>query len=309
MIQFAQANHDPIIHLSARGRQETIAILEDQVAFIHALIISHLKQMHTNHEHWMQVAREGFNAHMVISTVIDHTCAERIAQLIGTCRMAAKVRVRKQAQAHGVQFAEKEFPRELTPDKAIEWIKSLPIATREHWEMILAQSHQAAFFITGIEQRETLNVIQKAIEDSLKQGWTLKQYEAEVRAQLDDLALTGGRLRNVWHNVVTSSYQQERYKELADPEVKAVLPYFMFDALIDGVTRENHALLDNGIAPQDWFGWMTYKPMLGFNCRCQVIALTAGRAESLLASGECWDMTQGVPPGAGPDEGYRRMVN
>jgi hypothetical protein len=159
-----------------------------------------------------------------------------------------------------------------------------------------------------VEQQATLDVIRKAIADSLDKGMTLVQFEANIREQLSDLALTGGKLRNVWHSTVTNSYNNSRYQELEKPEIKAVLSWWLFDALVDGVVRPNHAKLDNGLAPVDWPLWERYKPMLGFNCRCALIAVTDGRAKAMLASGEAWDMRLGVPEGAGPDKGYVRMA-
>jgi hypothetical protein len=107
---------------------------------------------------------------------------------------------------------------------------------------------------------------------------------------------------------VTNAFNLGRYQEMQDPDVRSVLQYYLFDAVVDGVVRHNHALLEGGIAPVDWPGWEKYRPMLGFNCRCAVIAITAGRAQRMLESGDGWDMTLGVPADAGMDPGYVRMV-
>ncbi len=305
MSHFRKAGEPKVISISSRGHRETVDILRDQSKLITIAIQTFRQLLTRNWEMWLDVARQGYQFRRVQSQVIDYSRTNTLAEILTATKICARLKVREQVNK---QFAE-TFPKEIPPHKAIQWLKNLEIVTREIWEFEMAQSRQAAFFITGVEQTETLRVIQKAIEDSLEHGHTLAQFEAGIRDQLQDLALTGGRLRNVWHNNVSSAYTHTRDEELGQPDVAAVLPYFLFDALVDGVVRPNHKALENGIAPQTWEGWEKYKPLLGFNCRCCRIAITAGRAHALLASGEAWDMTQGVPAEAGMDPGYIRMAS
>jgi hypothetical protein len=304
MRRIPRAGDPKVIKISARGRKETLEILRDQVKLIQIAIQTYRVFLSRNLELWLDVARQGFAFGRVQSQVIDHSRTSMLAEILAACHIAARLKVREQAEQ---SFAE-TFPKEIPPHKAIEWLKDLPQVTRDLWEAAVAVSRQPAFFITGIEQQETLRVIQQAISDSLQKGQTLAQFESAVRSELHDLALSGGRLRNVWHNSVSNAYTATRDEEAGQPEIQSLLPYFMFDALIDNVTRDNHALLDNGIAPQSWEGWSQYKPLLGFNCRCVRILITAGRAMAMLEDGSGWDLTQGVPAGAGPDDDYIRMT-
>ena len=95
-------------------------------------------------------------------------------------------------------------------------------------------------------------------------------------------------------------------RELRAPDVAAVVTHRLFDCMLDQNTRENHRWLDRGIAPTDWVGWNRYAPPLGEGCRCTLIGITHARARKMIESGEGFDLTQRVPEGAGPDEGWTR---
>lgn len=100
---------------------------------------------------------------------------------------------------------------------------------------------------------------------------------------------------------------QEREKELSEPEVAAVVSFRLFDAMLDSDTRLNHRVLDGGIAPATWAGWKIYAPPLGPGCRCTLIGVTASWAAELLGRGRPYfDLTKGVPAGAGPDAGWSK---
>lgn len=102
--------------------------------------------------------------------------------------------------------------------------------------------------------------------------------------------------------------QQDKNRDelLNDPDVRRIVTHRLFDAIVDSDTRLNHLVLDRGIAPADWPGWKTYAPPLGRGCRCTLIAITDARAHAMIESGKGFDLTKGVPEGAGPDLGWDR---
>lgn len=247
----------------------------------------------------------------------------RLSEILTAAQVAGILYTQRAAKTAGAEIEPhfSEFPADVPPLKAIAALRDSKLVTKTRWEALSAANRQKAFFITGIEQRSILGIIRDAVGDSLQKGWTLKGFEDVVRARVTDLAITGGHLRTVWHMNVSNKFRQGRYEELGQPEVRAVLQYFLFDALIDGVVRDNHKALENGIARVDSPLWAKYADPLGFNasrpglrfwaggyedCRCQRIAITEGRARRMISSGEGWDMEQGVPAIAGPDPGFIR---
>jgi len=104
--------------------------------------------------------------------------------------------------------------------------------------------------------------------------------------------------------------EMDRQRYLAhDPEFSRIIRYWLFDAMPDSRTRPNHRVLDGGIAPMDWPGWFTCAPPLGEGCRCTLVGITGRRREALLGTGHYFDLTAGIPEGAGLDPGYVRPAH
>jgi SPP1 gp7 family putative phage head morphogenesis protein len=61
-----------------------------------------------------------------------------------------------------------------------------------------------------------------------------------------------------------------RFQQLKDPEVRAVAPAFMFDAVTDDSVRDNHLAAKGLIADVNHSVWHLFSPPLGFNCRCDL---------------------------------------
>lgn len=329
MIALAEAPRatDRVIKIDASARPQTKQILRANVLFIRSAIASFRKSLTENRDLWLSLARASFRdgGFKLRDAVYDPDHIARLTQILAGSELAGRTHARQEARKAGsdvtLQFDEPTKPKTIweilksavraadpPPTREIEWLKGLPRITRAKWDATLARYRQPAFFITGVEQRETLRIIQDQIGESLRLGHTLKQFEDAVRDSLDNLALTGGRLRNVWHNNVGNALRKGRYDELAQPEIRNLLGYFLFDALVDGVVRPNHAALEGGIAPQSWPGWSKYGDPLGHNCRCCRTSLTEARAISMIESGEGFDLTAGVPAGAGPDPGFVKMI-
>lgn len=306
---------DRIIRISTTGRKQTVEILRDTVVLIRAALGGFRRMVTGLESELMQMARGGYGsdgaAFPIPQEFVDRLTARilTLSEILTAAQVAGILYTQRAAKTAGADIDPhfSEFPDDVPPLKAIKALKDSDLVTKARWEALSQANRQKAFFITGIEQRSILGIIRDAVSDSLQKGWTLKTFENVVRGQIEDLAISGGHLRTVWHMNVSNQFRKGRYDELAEPEVRSVLRYFLFDALVDQVTRPNHKALENGIAPTDWEGWSRYADPLGFNCRCQRIAITEGRALRMIESGEGWDLTAGVPAEAGMDPGFVRI--
>jgi len=200
------------------------------------------------------------------------------------------------------------FPRSVSTDKLTAWIKSLPAVERAQWEAFIAKHQGQAFTMSGINQRKVLEDLRDLIARSLEARLTPEQFDRQARELLRNYQITGARLRTVWNQTVTNSIREARAQEVRDPEVRAAIPFAMYDAILDSRVRPNHAALEGGIARIDWWegAGTDFAPPLGLNCRCQLIYMNSIRARKLLASGAPYrDLeAEGVPEGAGPDTGF-----
>lgn len=307
---FAQTKADPIIRINMTARSQTRTIIRENVMLIRATITSFRIMMDGMRDGLIDQAKQIFDSRLPLNVVLpEQEILSRMAQLVEiltASEIAGRLNTRRRAEA---QFDEEQtFPRGLPPRKAISYLKKLPSVRKADWEAAAAKFRRPAFFIAGIENRQILEIIRTVIEESLREGLSLEKFEQRVRNRLWTLRIKGGHLRTVWHMNVSNAYRAGRYEELQQPEIKGVLTHYLFDAIVDGVVRPNHKALENGIAPINWPGWEKYRDPLGFNCRCQRIAISSARARRMIESGQGWDMTLGVPANAGPDEGFVRMV-
>jgi len=234
----------------------------------------------------------------------------RLAELFAATRILGRVRVRKETglplDSQQQQFA--EALAGIGVEQAVAYLRSLPIATQQEWRQLLRLHQQQAFTAAGVESKAALEALRNLVADGLSQDWTAEQFEVKAAELLAKFQEESGTLRTLWNTVTANAMAQGRKEMLDDPEVRAIVSYRLYDAILDSHTRPNHALLDGGIAPWDWEGWGTYAPPNGFNCRCTLVGLTSPRAKSMLADGRGFDLTEKIPGGAGPDPGFGKAA-
>lgn len=117
-----------------------------------------------------------------------------------------------------------------------------------------------------------------------------------------------GYARMVFRTNVNSAATAGRFRQMQDPDIRAVIPAAAFTAVGDGDTRDNHDAADGLIFKVDNPIWNQIAPPLGYNCRCGVrmmsipILASMGR---LTANGEVVESR--LPPDAFPDDGFRHV--
>ena len=251
---------------------------------------------------------------------------ERVAELLVATRMLGRVRVRREVglkdapgnairlnggtnleiAAPGQTFA--EVLKGVGVAEAVKYLQSLPVATRDEWQRMTRNESQRAFIAAGVENKAALEALKKLVIESLEKGLSPGQFEKAATELLAKFQTEAGSLRTLWNTLTANAMAKGRQEMMRDPEVRRLVPYQLYDAFLDAATRPNHRALDGGIAPWDWDGWGLYAPPNGFNCRCVIIALNRIDAERRLAQGgRYFDLTQGVPAGAGPDEGWEKF--
>ena len=112
--------------------------------------------------------------------------------------------------------------------------------------------------------------------------------------------------RLVFRTNLNTAVTAGRFRQAADPDVRQILPAFRFDAVGDTDTRDNHRAASGLIMSVDDPRWSQLAPPLGYNCRCQVVAVDAFTLEAagmLDSNGSVRFMA--APPQAGPDPGFR----
>ena len=234
----------------------------------------------------------------------------RLTQVLAAGQALGWVRVNREAglgraEARIEKRAEfTEVLRDVATENAVRHLRSLPVVEASRWESYVQKYQRRAFTAAGVEQEAALRALRNLVADGLERGITASEFEREARVLMAGFQTRAGSLRTLWNTQIGQAMHEGREEAFRDPEVSRVLTHRLFDAMIDFRVRPNHRALDNGIARSDWPGWATYGPLLGFNCRCTVIGLTAARARRMIESGQGFDLAKQIPAGAGPDPGF-----
>jgi len=97
-----------------------------------------------------------------------------------------------------------------------------------------------------------------------------------------------------------------RFRSVQDQDVKEVIPAFVFDAVGDADTRDNHEAADGLIFRVDNPVWNHIAPPLGYNCRCQARYVSLPRLRRLGRIDKTGNVIEDrLPSAAHPDLGFR----
>ena len=176
-------------------------------------------------------------------------------------------------------------------DEAIGHFKDKGLKQTWAWDQMLGQEHDAAFTVAKMMNDDLLNVVKGALDDTLKNGKTLKQFQDELIPILQKKGWWGkqvvapntkfehtvqlgsaSRLETIYRTNLQSSYAAGHWQSIQANKV--AMPYLMYDAVDDGATRAEHAAHDNIVRPVDDNFWDSFYPPNGWNCRCGVIQLS-----------------------------------
>lgn len=125
-----------------------------------------------------------------------------------------------------------------------------------------------------------------------------------IRKRSADWAEAYGRM--TFRTNVNTAVTAGRFRQARDPDIRAVVPAFRFDAVGDGDTRDNHDEADGIILSVDNPEWARIAPPLGYNCRCMVSHVTRVELERAGRIGRDGRVIESrVPSGAFPDAGFR----
>lgn len=166
-------------------------------------------------------------------------------------------------------------------EKAAESLYSRRIVTADEFRQLDAEARQAAYTMARVRSVETLERIRDAIADHVLNGGTLKQFRAELGAELDK-SLSPAQIATEYRTQIGQAYGAGQRAILA--KVQGSLPYCLFSATHDARVRPDHLAMEthgqNGTAVYraDDPMWRTLWPPCGYNCRCMAIPLSIADA-------------------------------
>jgi len=232
------------------------------------------------------------------------------AKIIASERMSAD-------RAGMVAFAEQPIVPAITFAEALEdLVTRTPVTIRNAAERtaqriseLYSEGRNLAFVRATTETvtQQARDYLQKAFTSGLSAGDAAKGLADAVAAVRENtVAWSRAYASTVFRTNVNTAVTAGRFRQAQDPDIRAVIPAFRFDAVGDADSRDNHDAADGVILRVDNPEWRRIAPPLGYNCRCQVTLMSTPALRRMGRIGPDGQVIESrVPSGAFPDPGFR----
>lgn len=172
----------------------------------------------------------------------------------------------------------------------------------EFYGQLAGQARNAAFSVSRLAGIEQIQTVLESLVDDLKAGGDFEAWRRRVLSTPGLGQLTPAHLENIYRTNLQVWHSAGRARSILDN--RSTHPFLQYSAILDTRTRPSHARLHGTILPVDHEFWSRNFPPLGFQCRCQVIALTRRQAERRIREAEAAGRRIDAPPGEGADPGW-----
>lgn len=205
----------------------------------------------------------------------------------------------------------------------------------ERWDDIWKRAHDRAFMVAGANKADLVADLRTAVAKAVEGRGTLDDFRRDFRAIVARRGWTGWtgegseageawRTRVIYETNLRTSYAAGRYKQLMDPELLKLRPYWRY-VHNDIVARPRPQHLAWGAGRltlrYDHPAWQIIYPPNGWGCRCYVVAVEAPKDGDMISLPDGWDLIiprtgepagvdkgWGYAPGASTGEPLRQMV-
>ena len=137
-----------------------------------------------------------------------------------------------------------------------------PFATPEAIQRIVVNQ---GFTLARAADQLIVERVQKALAKFVEEGKATSD-GAAIIAEIGDWTFAYGE--NVYRTNISRAFSSGRMAQVEQPGVREAIPAFRYSAVDDDVTRANHWAADGLVAPVGHALWGSFKPPLGFLCRC-----------------------------------------
>ena len=168
---------------------------------------------------------------------------------------------------------------DMTFEEAVEYFRRRIPVTAKVFYSIAYDYRVLAFTVSGYSKLQILRRFYEELLAALEQGNTLAEFRSNMNGFLEREGYEGVtpyQAENIFRTNIQTAYNVGHYKQMTDPEVMKLRPYWQYDAVNDSRTRPSHLAMDGRVFPADSPVWDTWFPPNGFKCRCTVRSLSQG---------------------------------
>lgn len=164
-------------------------------------------------------------------------------------------------------------------DEAIAFFRQKLNIPAEHWDDLWKMMHTKGFMVAGAMQDDLLEDLRQAVDSAISEGATLQDFRKSFDGIVEKYGwiYKGGRnwrTKVIYDTNVRTAYMAGRYRQMADPDVTALRPYFMYRHGDSRNPREQHLAWNGLVLRYDDPFWKTHYPPNGWGCKCKVLSLS-----------------------------------
>lgn len=184
--------------------------------------------------------------------------------------------------------------------------------------------HARAFVVAGATKEALVSDFFGAVSKAIEKGTGLRQFKEDFDSIVqkhgwEHNGSPGWRAKVIYETNMRTSYMSARYKQMTDPAVLKMRPFWEYRHGSSKVPRQDHLAWHGMVLNWDDPWWKEHYPPNGWGCSCSVFALSKrdladeGKTVSSpepeepvkveIGSGED-KRTVEVPPGIDPGWGY-----
>lgn len=130
--------------------------------------------------------------------------------------------------------------KDMTFEEAVAYFKERVPVTASRFYQIAAEYRALAFTVSGYTKAQVLKKFYDELLAALEEGNSL----AEFRENMNDFlevegyeGITPYQAENIFRTNIQTAYNVGHYKQMTEPGVKALRPYWQYDAVNDSKTR------------------------------------------------------------------------
>lgn len=217
-----------------------------------------------------------------------------------------------------------------TPFQAqIDYLRNKLNLPTDRWDEITGRAHDRAFIVAGAAKADLLNDLHDAVIRAATDGGGERAFLKDFRAIVAKNGWTGWtgegtpageawRARIIYQTNMSTSYWAGRYKQMTDPEVLKLHPYWRY-IHADGILhpRPQHLAWHGLTLLASHPFWKTHFPPNGWMCHCRATSVTRAEGEASARAGlgeppVGWnqiDPKSGAPVGIDKGFGYAPGAN
>ncbi|GAB0057425.1 hypothetical protein SIID45300_01753 [Candidatus Magnetaquicoccaceae bacterium FCR-1] len=215
--------------------------------------------------------------------------------------LAGRYEVLREIGMTGAEHAEKSPYDGVTSfslpfKEAIDHFRGKVSVSTEHWDDLMNEQHDVGFMVAGATKADVLDDLREAVDKAIAEGTTLKEFREDFDKTVAEHGWDyfGGRdwrTRLIFETNLFNAYQAGRYRQMSDPDVLEMRPFWQYKHYPQPHPREQHAAWNGLVLPAKDPWWSTHYPPNGFRCHCTVFSLSESdvEREGLKVSGAPFD--------------------